>query len=243
LLDTPFGQFDEIRFHDYIKRLLQSEPIQYLFNEAYFMGNVFFVNEHTLIPRPETEELVQLIVKENTSTSGLRILDIGTGSGCIPISLSLLLPNNEYFAIDISTEALNVATLNAKKMEAKVQFLNVDILKPNSNEMPTQKLDVIVSNPPYVLDEEKSMMQRNVLDFEPHLALFVPNDDALLFYNRILQFSKLNLKPFGRVFFEINETKGNEILALFEKHHFYDAEIRNDFNNKARFAIGTYTPR
>ncbi len=238
IVDKSVPDFDENLFDSLLKRLLQFEPIQYVMGKTIFCGHVFLVNQHTLIPRPETEELVQIIIKENNAKSNLKIIDIGTGSGCIPISLYLQLPENEYFGLDISQEALKMASINVTNNQAKITFLHKDILKSQQ----IGKFDIIVSNPPYVLESDKATMNANVLAYEPHSALFVPDNDALQFYEAILKFAVTNLNPKGSIYFEIHESKGNEMMALMKKYHFQSVRIEKDFNNKARFAIGTYIP-
>ncbi|MFN0048313.1 MAG: peptide chain release factor N(5)-glutamine methyltransferase [Cytophagales bacterium] len=241
LSEKSFLAFNEIEFNDLVSRLLKHEPIQYVIGKAVFFGRDFLVTKNTLIPRPETEELVAIIIKENSLKSNLKILDIGTGTGCIPISLCLQMSDNEYFAIDISNDALAVAKQNAFALNANIHLISADILQ--IQKLTEEKFDIIVSNPPYVLESDKVEMDANVLDFEPEMALFVPDQNALLYYDAILRFSMHNLKVGGKVYFEIHEKKGQEMQQLMKKYHFYDTEIKNDFNNKARFAIATFTPQ
>ncbi|HOX82079.1 MAG TPA: peptide chain release factor N(5)-glutamine methyltransferase, partial [Chryseolinea sp.] len=197
----------EILLADILKRINSHEPLQYILGEAYFFGRKFKVNSSVLIPRPETEELVNLIISEmkrrpTLSTERIRIMDIGTGSGCIPISLGLEIQNAEVFAIDISEGALEVAKQNAHDLHAGVQFMQLDILNAD---IPFQNLDVVVSNPPYIALSEMKMMSNNVVDYEPHLALFVEENDPLVFYRVIATKSKSVLKPGGLLVVEINE--------------------------------------
>ncbi|MEZ4853797.1 peptide chain release factor N(5)-glutamine methyltransferase [Flavobacterium sp.] len=235
-----------------ISYLKDEKPIQYILGEAWFYGLLFKVNENTLIPRYETEELVEWIIKSQKSkvesqkcviSSGVEmsILDIGTGTGCIPISLKTNLPQAEVFAIDISEKALEVAKQNAKNNNVDVNFIQADILKVENldslltfNFQLSTKLDVIVSNPPYVRNLEKEEIKKNVLDYEPHLALFVEDNDALLFYRKIAQLAKKSLKPNGFLFFEINQYLGKETIELLEKLGFKNIELRKDLKGNDR---------
>lgn len=214
------------------EKLKTGEPIQYILGKGPFYGREFLVNEFTLIPRNETEELVHLIIKENPQT-GLKILDIGTGTGCIPISLALEMKFPEVYGIDISGQALDVAQKNADLLKANVTFLKCDIL----NEFPNvPKLDILVSNPPYVPEADKSEMHRNVLDFEPGLALFVPDEDPLLFYRVIGEKGKQLLKPGGKLYFEIHERFGSEMEDLLTGLGYKDVKVVKDLNGKERIA-------
>jgi release factor glutamine methyltransferase len=212
------------------ERLKTGEPIQYILGYGPFYGRAFKVSPATLIPRNETEELVHLIIKENTA-SGLTILDIGTGTGCIPITLNLEMKASRVFAIDVSEEALAVAEENARVLHAQVEFLKCDILKDCPN-LPT--LDILVSNPPYVVLSEKDQMLPNVVEFEPHLALFVPDEDPMLFYRVIGQKAKLLLKPAGKLYFEINEQFGEDVVALLEELNYAKVRLVRDINGKNR---------
>lgn len=213
-----------------VKDLKKQKPLAYIFGEWEFYGLTFKVNQHTLIPRPETEELVQLVVNENQSKK-VRILDIGTGSGCIAIALKKQLPENTIFAFDISEEALIVAKQNALLNEVEINFKQVNILKPLAI---AEQFDVIVSNPPYIPLKDKEIMKKNVLDFEPHLALFVDNDNALLFYKAIAQYALTSLTPNGKLYVEIHEELGQEVKMLFENTGFETVKIINDINDKNR---------
>lgn len=214
------------------EKLKAGEPIQYILGKGPFYGREFLVNEHTLIPRNETEELVHLIIKENPQ-SGLKILDIGTGTGCIPISLDLEMKSPEVYGIDISEKALELAQKNGELLKSNVSFLKCDIL----NEMPkVGELDILVSNPPYVPEGEKSEMHRNVMDFEPELALFVPDEDPLLFYRVIAGKGKLLLKPGGKLYFEIHERFGSEVAELLTSLGYQDVKLVRDLNGKERIA-------
>lgn len=210
-----------------ISELKTEKPIQYITGEAWFYGLRFEVNENTLIPRPETEELVEWIVDGlKVKGKGQRILDIGTGSGCIPISLKKEIPNAQVSAIDISEKALEMALKNALDNQVEIKFLCKNILETESLD---EKYDVIVSNPPYVRNLEKQEIKRNVLDYEPHLALFVDDSDALLFYRKIAQLALKSLAPNGKLFFEINQYLGNETVELLEQLGFKNIELRKDF--------------
>ncbi len=200
-----------------IERLKTFEPIQYIIGNSYFYGLTFFVNKSVLIPRPETEELVEMIVKSHKwHQNTLKILDIGTGSGCIAVSLAKFLKNSEVFAIDNSPEALKVAKKNAFENGVEIFFIEDDILNPKSiiNDM---QFDIIVSNPPYVTDSEKPLMQPNVLNFEPDSALFVPDDNPLIYYKKISEFAQKKLNLNGNLYFEINQNYGRELIDLMNQ--------------------------
>lgn len=217
-------QFDEV-----IKRLIREEPIQYIIGETEFIGLTFKVNKHTLIPRPETEELVQWMIDEisNSSIQQPTILDIGTGSGCIAVSLAKSLPDAKVYAIDISKNALYVAIENAILNNVEVNFIQADILNLKS-ELEDLKYDYIVSNPPYVRELEKASIKNNVLRHEPHLALFVQNEDPLQFYKTICELAVHNLKPKGRLFFEINQYLETEMTQLLRTYKFESITLRKD---------------
>ena len=222
---------------DSIIKLLCNIPLQYVLGIGYFMDMEFIVNSSVLIPRPETEELVSLILKqysESKAVSKLNILDIGTGSGCIAISLKKFLPLSSVSAIDISNEALKVAVENASANKVEINFTRKDILDQAQWETIPQ-FDLIVSNPPYVTHEEKKQMQLNVLDHEPHTALFVPDDDPLLFYREIIALAKLKLCEEGSLWFEINEMFGVELKELAESQGFKEVNIFFDIRGKSRF--------
>jgi len=216
------------------RKLLSHIPVQYVLNEAWFAGMKFYVNEDVLIPRPETEELVEWILKEvrGTKYEMRRILDIGTGSGCIPITLKKKLPELSVRAVDISEGALNVATKNALSNGVQVYFLRADFLDENTwNSF--GRFDIIVSNPPYIKLGEACSMNMNVLEHEPHLALFVPDDDPLLFYKKIADFAKDHLADKGMLFLEINETLGKEVTELYQSNG-YKVELKKDMQGKDR---------
>jgi len=213
------------RFRQIIEDLKANIPIQYILGETEFYGLKFKVNEHTLIPRPETEELVLWILEHEFNSA----LDIGTGSGCIPIAIKKN-KNVEISAIDVSETALLVAKENAKTNEVKINFFKQDILKTDNLE----RVDVIISNPPYILEKEKDLILSNVLDNEPHLALFVTNENPLLFYKKIAELSYACLSKNGLLFFEINESFGIEIIELLKCIGFVDIELKKDINEKDR---------
>ena len=220
--------------------LKKQKPIQYIFGETEFYGLPFLVNENTLIPRPETEELVELIItnegKGKREKRKVTILDIGTGSGCIAISLAKHLPNAEVFAIDVSEKALAVAKKNAEINNVNVAFLMQDILQTDDLK---QQFDFIVSNPPYVRDLEKAEIRPNVLEYEPHLALFVDDTDALLFYRKIAQLAKESLTPNGKLYFEINQYLGKETVRLLKDLGFKNVELIKDIYGNDRMIVST----
>lgn len=232
ILNTSGGKEHELK--ECIEKLKKHEPIQYVLGKADFYGRVFRVDENVLIPRNETEELVDLIIKEN-NTLHLKILDIGTGSGCIPITLSLELTDAVVEAIDISKSALSIAQQNAMDLNAEVSFFQQDIL---SSELLPRHYDIIVSNPPYVTQKEKLLMRPNVLNYEPHLALFVEDNDPLLFYNAIAKHSKKVLHKGGKLYFEINENLGLEVAKTMEEEGFQKVIIIQDLNGKDRIVKG-----
>jgi release factor glutamine methyltransferase len=218
------------RLNTIIKRINGLEPIQYILGEAYFYGRKFNVTPAVLIPRSETELLVEEALKEiNPFTPG-SILDVGTGSGCIAVTLSKELPEKKIIAVDVSKDALKIASENARHADAVVEFQCVNIL----NEFPFQKLEMIVSNPPYVSLSEKGSMKKNVLDHEPHLALFVADNDPLIFYNIIAQRGYQSLLPNGKAIVEINERFGHAVQNLFVQAGFTQVRILQDFQGKDR---------
>lgn len=232
--DLPEEQV--IRLQQIIAELQTHRPVQYVLGEAWFAGMRFIVNESVLIPRPETEELVEWIVAEcSKPDNGHRahsILDIGSGSGCIPIALQKKLPQYTVSSIDISEAALAVASKNAVTLDADIRFQQFDFLEEsNWPELPV--FDVIVSNPPYIKQSEQSAMAKHVLDFEPSLALFVTDEDALVFYRKIAAFGKTHLSKGGALFLEINEALGKETVSLYEREG-YATELRKDLQGKDR---------
>ncbi|MDR0756620.1 MAG: peptide chain release factor N(5)-glutamine methyltransferase [Tannerella sp.] len=261
--DTQFSRTEKVRIHAIIQRLEKAEPVQYVLGETEFYGLTFEVNPSVLIPRPETEELVELILRtpgctqgENPNSGesdfdgrepcvrrhshsaqgatgkGLKILDVGTGSGCIAIALARHLKEAEIHAIDISGKALETARRNALRHGVNVRFAQADVLREMPSSLPP--FDVIVSNPPYVRECEKVGMYANVLDFEPHVALFVPDDDPLLFYRQIASAGIEKLTPGGRLFFEINEACGAAVVKMLYEKGYRDVELIRDMSGKER---------
>lgn len=228
---------DEMKqeFRNVTKRINTLEPVQYVLGETKFYGFDFFVNPSVLIPRPETEELVDLIQKQFKISDTPKIVDIGTGSGCIAITLAHLLPNAEISAIDVSAEAIEIAKDNVEENEVEIKLYCGDIL---TNDLPEKDYDVIVSNPPYITENEKALMSSNVLEHEPHLALFVPNENPLLFYNRISDLGQVSLKKGGKLFFEINEQFAQETKTMMESKGYTNVEIIKDLQDKDRIVVG-----
>jgi release factor glutamine methyltransferase len=231
--DLEMDSLQLLRWESVVSELKKQKPIQYILGETEFYGLPFLVNENTLIPRPETEELVDLILSESrkSKVESVKILDIGTGSGCIAISLAKNLPNAEISAIDISEKALVTAEKNAEINQVNVNFILKNILETDDL---GEKFDVIVSNPPYVRLLEKAEIKPNVLEYEPHLALFVDDNDALLFYRKIAQLAQNNLKPNGKLYFEINQYLGKETVELLEQLGFNDVRLIKDIYGNDR---------
>jgi len=229
---------------DALELLKKHQPIQYILGVTEFYGLPLKVNEHTLIPRPETEELVAWVLNHQPITINhqLRILDVGTGSGCIAISLAKNLPNAEIYALDVSGEAIKIAKQNAKLNNVHVEFIEADILNSETwnSDFKDLNFDIIVSNPPYVREQEKQYMKLNVLDNEPHLALFVKDEDPLLFYKAITQFAIDKLSKNGRLYFEINEYLGNDMIQLLVKNQFSNIELKQDMFKKDRMIKGVW---
>jgi release factor glutamine methyltransferase len=224
----------------FISRLQNHEPIQYIINECWFAGMKFYVDKNVLIPRPETEELVHWIVSDLQLSIGnrwanrkLKIIDIGTGSGCIAIALKTKFPETEMWACDVSDEALNVARINADALHAAVDFVPLNFLDEQQRKQ-LPRVDVIVSNPPYVPEQDKSVMKRNVIEHEPPVALFVPNNDPLIFFDSIADFGKDNLLEGGSIYVEIHEDLGDKVEALFRSKSYYSVELRKDLQGKDR---------
>jgi release factor glutamine methyltransferase len=215
--------------------LKTGKPIQYVLGETLFYNCTIKVNNETLIPRPETEELVDLIIKENKDFQG-SIIDIGTGSGCIAVAIKKNLQWAKVTGTDISDGALAMASSNAILNNVVVSFLKNDMLRPDPGLL--QPVSIIVSNPPYVLESEKKYMNRNVLDFEPHNALFVPDEDPLVFYRAIVKISGSILMPGGKIYLEINEKKGEAISLLLESAGYSDIRVIKDINGKNRIIKG-----
>ena len=218
-------------FETIISRLLTYEPIQYILGTTSFFGLEFKVDSNVLIPRPETEELVAWILKQTDSSQSLKILDIGTGSGCIAISLAKHLPNAEIYALDVSPKALEIAEFNAQQNAVKLNMIKANVLDWKPTDL---SFDLIVSNPPYVREIEKERMAPNVLEHEPHLALFVENNNPLVFYRAIVELGKQTLKKQGQLYFEINEYLCKETQALFSSDTFEDVQLKSDIFGKHR---------
>lgn len=216
----------------YSSQLLQGKPLQYVLEEAWFAHLPFYVNQWVLIPRPETEELVEWIRVENGNIMGLRVLDIGTGSGCIPIALKKQMPGASIISIDKSKEALDVAAKNALDLKAVIELKSLDFLDQEQWEQ-LGEVDLIVSNPPYIMESEKPSMESHVLGHEPSMALFVPDQDPLLFYRNIALFGQTHLSINGTVYLEINQALGKEVCALFESMGYY-TELKQDMQGKDR---------
>lgn len=228
-----------LRWETVLSELKKEKPIQYILGETEFYGLRFRVNENTLIPRPETEELVELIISDNQitkNTNSLTILDIGTGSGCIAICLAKNLSNAKVSAIDVSEKALEMAKKNAEINEVNVNFILADVLKLSTLQ---EKYDVIVSNPPYVRNLEKHEIKPNVLEFEPHLALFVEDDDALIFYRKIAELALKNVLENGKLYFEINQYLGKETVELLENLGFKNVKLIKDIYENDRMVSAT----
>lgn len=219
-----------------VGRLLLCEPIQYILEEAFFCNLSFWVNEHTLIPRPETEELVSLILSDYAGKKGCRLLDVGTGSGCIALSLAGSLPGSEVMALDVSAGALGVAKENARRLAiGNVSFVQADILAARDwKDLLGGTFDCIVSNPPYIIPREKETMDKNVLDYEPATALFVPENDPLLFYKAIAALGRELIRPGGDLYFEINARYGNEIVTMMSRMGYQPVELIRDLSGKDR---------
>jgi release factor glutamine methyltransferase len=232
--DLAFSETELESWSFILDQLKKEIPIQYLLGTTHFYGLEFEVNSAVLIPRPETEELVDWIIQNSklkAQNSKLKILDIGTGSGCIGIALAKNLPNAQVFALDVSEQALATAKKNAEKNQVQLTFIHQSILETLDL---AQEFDIIVSNPPYVRELEKLEIKKNVLDNEPHLALFVEDNDALIFYRKIAQLAQKNLNPKGQLYFEINQYLGQETLILLLEMGFKNCELRQDIYGNDR---------
>jgi len=242
--DLTISKNEEQPLFEALSRLKVQEPIQYIISETEFFGLPFKVNEHTLIPRPETEELVTFVIESSRfkvqDSRPLTILDIGTGSGCIAVSLAKNISNAKVYAIDVSEEALKIAKHNAELNKADIHFFKVDILTSSTWNLEFKDLefDIIVSNPPYVRHLEKKEIKNNVLNYEPHLALFVEDDNPLQFYEAIANFAMDNLNKKGCLFFEINQYLGNETKQLLQDKGFTDLELKPDIFGNNRMLKG-----
>ncbi|AMO18962.1 protein-(glutamine-N5) methyltransferase, release factor-specific [Flavobacterium columnare NBRC 100251 = ATCC 23463] len=227
-----------LQWETVLDQLKQEKPIQYILGETDFFGMSFYTNEYTLIPRPETEELVDWVIQTVSTTKKgekVRILDIGTGTGCIAISLAKNIPMAEVYAIDVSLKALEVAKRNAKRNNVTIEFIHQDLLILESLET---TFDIIVSNPPYVRNLEKLEIKKNVLDYEPHLALFVEDTDPLIFYKKIAQLALKSLSKKGCLFFEINQYLGKEMIELMEDFGFENINLHKDIYGNDRMLLG-----
>lgn len=238
--ELTFSEDDFVLWDYFLVQLKKEVPIQYLLGRTNFYGLDFVVNEHVLIPRPETEELVEWIIndsKKTAKTKKIKILDIGTGSGCIAISLAKNIPNAEVYAIDVSKKAIETAKRNAVQNKVEITFMLQNILE---TEELKYNFDIIVSNPPYVRNLEKQEIKKNVLDYEPHLALFVEDNDALIFYRKIAELAQNNLSENGRLYFEINQYLGKEMIDLLEKMKFENIELKKDIYDNDRMIKGSF---
>lgn len=238
--DTRLSESEMLKIHYAAKDLLKHRPVQHITGKADFFGLKINVNEHVLIPRPETEELVNWVLQQMERAQVLRVLDIGTGSGTIALALKNERPEWEVWALDISEKALEIAGKNARENELRIHFLHADILNEQScKNLPS--FDIIVSNPPYVTESEKTQMNANVLDYEPPEALFVPDTDPLLYYREISAFALKKLRKGGKLFFEINENFGKEMKKLLVDTGFANILLEKDINNRNRMIMGTLT--
>lgn len=236
-LEEEWWEFEEkqTQFLFYLIELKSEKPIQYILGETEFYGMRFFVNQNVLIPRPETEELIEWILSENQNSTQT-IVDIGTGSGCIPIVLKKYLPNIRIFALDVSEKALETAQNNADYHQTEIEFIQNDFLQMEFENLP--EFDIIVSNPPYIAENEKKLLQKNVVEFEPVQALFVPDNDALIFYERLIQLAKEKLRPQGKIYVEINQNLAEETQKLFE-NSFANVVLKKDISGNYRMLRAT----
>lgn len=230
--DEPLTDLERSKLGDIISRLKKHEPIQYVLGSTEFYGLSFLCAPEVLIPRPETEELVDWIIRENT-TRRPTIVDIGTGTGCIAIALQKNIPESHVMACDISPVCLETAARNTKLNKSDIALFQYDIIN-NVPAVDFPELDIVVSNPPYVRESEKLLMEKNVTDFEPELALFVPDEKPLIFYEHIAEFARLNLKNGGKLYFEINELFGEECCNMLIEKGFVQVELKKDINGKDR---------
>ena len=238
--DIQLSENDEQKLENILQRLKKFEPVQYILGRAQFCGRDFRVAPGVLIPRPETEELVEAILRDHPTTPPQRILDIGTGSGCIPITLAHHWPQSHVEGWDISSDAMAIARCNNEEHHTHVAFMQHDILSDEECVVSQEEgFDLIVSNPPYIKQCERLQMERNVLDWEPELALFVPDDDPLLFYRTIVRRAANGLlKPGGRLYFEINREHGADTIALMEEAGFVQVELLKDLSGNERIVMG-----
>jgi len=225
------------KLNKFIARLNENEPIQYIIGEAHFHGRDFFVNPSVLIPRQETEELVKLIIEENRGKKP-RFVDIGTGTGCIPVSIKKELPESKAFAIDFDPRVMKTAKQNAQRHNTEIDFMLMDIIK---EKMPLKSMDFVVSNPPYVTYADKEFMKENVTHYEPATALYVKNEDPLLFYRRIAEQAIECLKPNGKIYFETNEKYAHDVKLLLEAMEYVESMVVKDLNGKDRIVHARYS--
>ena len=236
--DLPVSPEQQKRLHNISLELLDHKPVQYILNEVWFAGIKLYVDERVLIPRPETEELVDWIVYDlkklgGEAPSGIALLDVGTGSGCIPIAIKKQVPALVVLALDVSAEALAVATKNARGQQTDIAFFEANFLDSSTwHQLP--KFDVIVSNPPYIKQQEAVDMAKNVLDYEPAIALFVADEDALVFYKAIALFAQQHLHESGSIYVEINEALGEQVIEIFTIYGFTQIEMRKDLQGRDR---------
>lgn len=233
--DRHFSEEERAELDFIVERLLHQEPVQYILGQADFHGLTFHVAPGVLIPRPETEELVDWVLEELGRLKNATVLDVGTGSGCIAVSLAKTCPGAKVSALDVSPAALEIAHANAQAIGVEVNMLCGDILHPDGNDVLSKSSwDIIVSNPPYICDSEAMEMSKNVLGFEPHEALFVPDDNPLLFYKAIADYSIRKLNPEGKLFVEINRAYADEVMMLFSDTGFVDVELKKDMYDNNR---------
>ena len=233
--DLPVNDQQQKQLEAYADELLAHKPIQYVIGEVWFMGMKLKVNQHVLIPRPETEELVDWIVNDirRDEKENISLIDIGTGSGCIPIAVKKWLKEINASAVDISEEALQLALINSIEQQVLVDFIHLDFLKENEWRQ-LAKYDIVVSNPPYIRQSEKETMNKNVLNYEPHIALFIPNEDPLLFYKALAKFGLQHLKENGILYMEINEALGDLVVQLFHENGYTQIDLKKDLQGKNR---------
>lgn len=218
-----------------LDRLITGEPYQYIIGEVEFFGCQLKVDKRVLIPRPETEELCELVLRENDTTKPLNVKDLGTGSGCIPIAIKSKAPSWNVSAVDVSEEALSLATENATRNQVEINFRQLDLLSTVNQQLST--VNLIISNPPYIAEKEAVEIHENVLVYEPHLALFIPDEDPLLFYRKILDIGQTALENGGKCYFEINEKYGSKLAELMAQKGYSDIRIVKDMSGKDRFAV------
>lgn len=231
--NNSMSESELLKFNFAIKDLKKGKPIQYILEHSHFCDLKFFVNNETLIPRQETEELVYHIIEMEKFRAKLKILDIGTGTGCIPISLALNMPQHYYYGLDFKEEIITLAQKNADHHKVDISFRTLNILETSATEL--GEYDIIISNPPYVLESEKNEMHINVLKHEPSSALYVSDNDALLFYRKITSLASTSLKKGGRIYLEINQTKAKETKELLESSHFKNISIHQDIHSNNRY--------